>query len=217
MTKEERDAAAAEVVNLMPEDTRKRRRDIGAVPRAGRRRNQLDENGKRLDPRERRHVHLGRRWTQIYTEVESGEYTWDEFVEGLDAEELVRGQLKDYRGGFSGRPPSLVPRAFHLACQRELKRRFDEKVQDRLLDATDELIQLSKMNGGLQPKDRAKVLMYLMERVMGPIPKQVNVTTDAGIEGFFAGVLRKAPADAEVEQPYTARRSAEEIEDEEEE
>ena len=136
---------------------------------------------------------IGKRWSQIITEVKDGQYTWEEFTESLDPEELVRGQLKDRNGRFQGRPPALVPRAFHDACQRELHRRFNDKIRDRLLGAVDELIELSKASGGMEAKDRAKVLTYLIERVMGPVPKQVNISTDQPWEGLVTqGLLRPA-------------------------
>ena len=154
------------------------------------------------DTRPNLRMRLGKRWSQIITEVAEGQYTWDEFTEELDPEELARGQLKDRHGGFTGRPPTLVPRAFQQACVKEIQRRFNEKVQGRLLSATDELIELSK-SGFLDGKDRAKVLIYLLERVMGPVPKHVVIAGgDEPWQGMMTqGFIRPGATPGDVPQP----------------
>lgn len=178
------------------------------VPRGGTR-------AERDEPDSRPNVkfRLGKRWSQIITEVKDGQYTWDEFAEELDSEELARGQLKDRNGRFQGRPPALVPKAFHDALIREIHRRFNEKMQARLLEATDELISLSQSGGGLEPKDRAKVLTYLIERVMGPVPKEVKVTAAHSFEEGVSGLLRPAVDGSPASAPrrpdrYAKRRAA---------
>lgn len=175
----------------MPEDVGEPEMRGGRVPEGGRGR-----GANRLEPGDKRThvtVELGQRWSQIVLEVQAGEYTWEDFVSTLSAEELARGQLKNRNGRFGGRPPKLVPRAFYLQCVRELKRRFDEKMQERILTATDELIELSREDGGLRPQDRAKVLQYLIERVMGPIPKEVTIKTEQPWEDLVVGVFGEAP------------------------
>lgn len=158
------------------------------------------------DSRPNIYLRLGKRWSQIITEVKEGQYTWAEFAEELEPAELARGQLMDRHGSFRGRPPALVPRAFHDACIKEIQRRFNEKMQSRLLEATDELIDLSKA-GRLDGKDRAKILMYLIERVMGPVPKTVHVTAGEPWEGMMTqGLLRPAVTEGE-DQPAPPKRS----------
>jgi hypothetical protein len=153
-------------------------------------------------------IRLGKRWSQIITEVADGQYTWEEFTEELDPEELARGQLKDRDGRFRGRPPALVPRAFQTACVREIQKRFNEKVQERLLSATEELIDMSRA-GHLEPKDRAKLLIYLMERVMGPVPKQVVIQgADEPWQGMLtAGFIRPGAVEGEESSPAPSPRS----------
>jgi hypothetical protein len=198
------------VVTPEPEEVRepiRRRR----VPKGG------VANAKRAeepDSRTQIKVRLGKRWSQIITEVASGMYTWDEFVAELDPEELARGQLKDKNGAFKGRPPSLVPRQFQQSCVREIQRRFNEKVQARLLTATDELIELSR-SGFLDGKDRAKVLIYLLERVMGPVPKQVHISSgDEGWQGLLTQGFVRPTEDGTPAAPrprsdrYAKRRDA---------
>jgi len=165
-----------------PEPAPAPKRARASVPRGG-----INGSKRETEPDTRPNVRmrLGKRWSQIITEVAEGQYTWDEFVEELDPEELARGQLKDRHGYFSGRPPALVPRQFQQSCVREIQRRFNEKVQGRLLSATDELIEMSR-SGFLDGKDRAKVLIYLLERVMGPVPKTVVI---AGGDEPWQGML----------------------------
>lgn len=170
-----------------PEETpppRKGRARV-SVPRGGVE-NRLRE--EQPDSRPNGKYRLGKRWTQIIQEVADGQYTWDEFVEELSPEELARGQLKDRNDRFQGRPPALVPRHFQQACLKEIHRRFNEKIQERLLDAVDEMINLSRAGGGMESKDRAKLLIYLTERVMGPIPKQVVIQ---GADEPWQGMMTK--------------------------
>jgi hypothetical protein len=199
----------ARVEEPKPEEEAPRRR---RVPRGG-----IANTKKDTEPDSRSSIkyRLGKRWSQIILEVQSGEYTWEEFCSELDPEELARGQLKDRNGTFAGRPPAMVPRAFQQSCVREIQRRFNEKVQARLLDAVDEMIDLSKSGGGLEGKDRAKLLVYLIERVMGPVPKQIEIRTgDEGWQGLVTqGFVRPttdgspAPSRARSDR-YAKRRNA---------
>lgn len=147
-------------------------------------------------------MHVGKRWAQIITEVKRGDYTWHQFAESLTAEELARGQLRDENGGFKGRPPTLVPREFHLACFRELKRRFDEEFQGGVLAIAKEYVALAQ-NEAIPVKDRAKMMQYAMERVFGSIPKEVLVKQEEPWEAVVVGVVAE-----EGQQPaeWRARR-----------
>lgn len=140
------------------------------------------------DPRTRIRVQLGKRWSQIVREIKAGDYTWQQFAESLSADELARGQLKDSNGGFNGRPPTIVPREFHLACFRELKRRFDEQFQSSVLAIAEQYVELAK-DTSLPAKDRAKMMQYAMERVFGGIPKEVLVKQDAPWESVVTSIV----------------------------
>lgn len=136
----------------------------------------------------------GKRWAQIVREVRAGDYTWKQFSEGLTAEELARGQLRDSEGGFKGRPPSFVPREFHLACFRELKRRFDQEFQEGVLAIAKEYVKLAQ-DPLIPVKDRARMMQYAMERVFGGIPKEVLIKQDAPWESVFTTIVNE-PGDA---------------------
>lgn len=152
-------------------------------------------------------VSLGERWNQLRQRIDAGELTWEEFCEELDPEELARGRLKDSNGGFTGRPPTWVPRAFFLACQRQLQERFNEKLQARVLGAVEEYIELSRSVE--DPATRERMLRYIMERVMGPVPKEVTVSTEKPWEVLVGKIARKArPNDGTVRSRYAHRGRA---------
>lgn len=140
------------------------------------------------DHRVNRKVRLGKRWSEIYYSVKRGDYTWAEFTDGLDEEELARGQLKAEDGTFTGRPPAFVPREFHLACQREQRRRFEEMFGSEVLGLTKDFLKLCK-DENIPPKDRAKLLQYAMERVFGTIPKNVTVSSEQPYEQMLVNVV----------------------------
>ena len=145
-------------------------------------------SGKQGDKRSPSMVQIGKRWSQIIAEVKAGEYSWAEFVANLDEEELARGQLKDKNGKFQGRPPSLVPREFLLAGQRELKRRFDELFQKDVVAMAKAYLEMAK-NPNLKEETRAKMMQYAMERVFGGIPKDVTIRQEQPWEQMIVNVM----------------------------
>lgn len=158
----------------------------GVRPRAGKNPSQPHTRG--ADTRVNRKLRLGKRWSEIYDSVKRGEYTWTEFCDGLDEQELARGQLRAEDGTFTGRPPTFVPREFLLACQREQKRRFEEMFGSEVLGLTKEFLALCK-DRSIPPDKRAKLLQYAMERVFGTIPKNVTVTQEQPWEQMFVNVV----------------------------
>lgn len=162
----------------------------GAKPEPGR------NNGNRntvptpedKDMRVRAKVRLGKRWSEILFAIKAGEYTWREFVDGLDDEELARGQLRSSDGGFRGRPPSMVPREFLLACQREHRRRFEEIFGSEVLDIARQYVKLAQ-NTNLKEETRAKMMQYAMERIFGGIPKDVRVSQEQPWEQMMVNIV----------------------------
>lgn len=134
-------------------------------------------------------VGLGKRWSAIVTDVRDGHYTWEEFVETLDHEELARGQLRNDNGSFSGRPPALVPRAFFEVCQREMMRRFNDEMKANLMTATEQYLKLATTENTMEPKDRAKLLQWIIERVAGPAPKEAPRSDSDTFDVLVRGVI----------------------------
>jgi hypothetical protein len=144
--------------------------------------------GKRDRTRTSITIALGDRWSRIVTDIRKGEYTWREFVEDLDDQELARAQLKDSEGEFRGRPPNFVPREFVLACQREMRRRFEEIFSQSVLEVAEQYVQLAQ-DTSIPAKDRAKLMQYAMERIFGPVPKEIKVTQEQPWEQVVANVV----------------------------
>lgn len=148
-------------------------------------------------------MRLGKRWSEIVRDIKAGDYSWADFVEGLDEAELARGQLKDKNGSFQGRPPSMVPREFHLACQREMKRRFDELFQSDVIPIAKEYLKMAQSKD-LKPETKAKMLQYAMERVFGGIPKDLRISQEAPWEQMVVNVMGE-DGDVDVPEHLTRR------------
>lgn len=162
-----------------------------------------DSQGYGTDTRSRtQYVQVGKRWSEIIENVRAGHYTWAEFVETLDPDELARGQLKDKNGKFQGRPPKMVPREFLLACQRELKAQFEFLFSKDVLKVTQQYLQMAQ-RGDIKDETRAKMLQYAMERVFGGIPKDLRISQEAPWESMVVNVMGD---DTDREMPEHLRR-----------
>lgn len=163
-----------------------------AVPRT---RGVVQPPGKMHGPgRQNLKVSLGDRWSRIVRDVKAGEYTWADFVEELDDEELARCQLKASDGSFTGRPPSFVPREFVLACQRELRRKFEVIFGSEVLEIARQYVKLAQ-DEQLPAKDRAKMMQYAMERIFGGIPKEFKVSSEQPWEAMLVNVVNEPGED----------------------
>jgi hypothetical protein len=120
--------------------------------------------------------------------IKRGEYTWPEFVEGLDEEELARGRLRGEDGTFKGPPPKIVPREFHLACQREQQRRFEEIFGSEVLRIARLYVEMAQ-SPNLKEETRAKMMQYAIERIFGGIPKDVRINQAAPWEAMVLNVV----------------------------
>jgi len=132
-------------------------------------------------------ISMGDRWSRIVADVKAGEYTWAQFVDGLDEEELARCQLRADDGTFVGRPPTFVPREFLLAAQREMKRRFETLFSERVLAVAEQYLEMAQ-RGDIKDETRAKMLQYAMERVFGGIPKDVRIAQEQPWEQLVVNV-----------------------------
>lgn len=95
-------------------------------------------------------------------------------VDDLDDDEIIRGQLRDKNGRFSGRPPLVIPRALHQKAVEELKRRADNALLEHLGDAQMAIVDV--MNNKRAPAmARVEAAKYMWERIQGKIPDKVQV------------------------------------------
>jgi hypothetical protein len=161
------------------------------------------------DHRRRAYLRLGKRWTEVFNDVKFGHYTWEEFVAGLDNEELARGQLKDKDGTFRGRPPSMIPRAFYNACVRELMDRGSVRWRANYVGAIDVMTQIAG-DPTVKPEVRLKAAQFVVERIEGKVPERIIVTEadpwQEGIDGLLTDVEDATIAHA---QQYLARSDGE--------
>lgn len=171
----------------------------------------VPEPGQRHeDARKQKSVRMGKRWSQIVQSVQDGEYTWEQFAAALHPRELARGQLFDSRGGFSGRPPKLVPRAFHDACVRELMKRGKQMYQENYLEAIKAMTVIAS-DESQKASDRLKAAQFVIERLEGKVPERVEVSQAPMWQDMIAGITaevaeEKAMANA---HDYLARTEGE--------
>lgn len=158
----------------------------------------VPEPGQRHeDARKQKTVRMGKRWSQIVRSVQDGEYTWEQFAASLHPRELARGQLFDSRGGFSGRPPKLVPRAFLDACVRELMKRGKRMYQENYLQAIDAMTKIAN-DESVKPADRLKAAQFVIERLEGKVPERVEVTTAPAWQEMIDGITAQVSEDRAV-------------------
>lgn len=134
-------------------------------------------------------------WGRMLKHMRDTDMTMKEFVGTLSNEELARGQLKDAKGGFQGRPPEWVPREFHQECLRELFRRGKQLWMENYVDAIKAMTDIATGRGAGQyatPGERFRAAQFVIERLEGKVPDKVVITAEdpwqAAIEGIVAEV-----------------------------
>lgn len=98
-------------------------------------------------------------------------------IEDLDTEELMRGQLMDKNGHFTGRPPKAIPRNFHQAAVRELIHRSEKNLLGKLMNMYDVLEEVA-MNKHTNGQARVQAAVYIIERISGKIPDRSQVSLE---------------------------------------
>lgn len=128
---------------------------------------------------------------RTWPNVKSGKIPWTE----LDNDELSRGQLRDKNGTFSGRPPSLVPREMVGEVRRRLVDVYNDRIQQRLLDAQAVFLDIMT-DDTVNPADRLRAAAYVTERLIGKVPDKVEITAEVKPwEGMVSGVLEEGGDD----------------------
>lgn len=138
---------------------------------------------------------LGKRWSEIIQAVKNKEYTWEQFVESLTAEELARGQLMDKNGEFRGRPPSFVPRAFHDACVRELLGRGRMLYKENYLKAIQAMTEIAT-SPVAKEADRIKAATFVVERIEGKVPDKLEIGVVDPWQQIISGIIAEADPEA---------------------
>ena len=140
---------------------------------------------------------LGKRWTEVITNVEAGVFTWDEFVATLDASEISRGQLKDKDGKFRGRPPAFVPRGFYDACTKELLKRGRSEWEKAYLGALEAMTKIATKEGA-KDADRIKAAQIVIERIEGKTPDKVEIKMSDPFSDLVEGAIAQISEDAAI-------------------
>lgn len=96
-------------------------------------------------------------------------------VEDLTDEELLRGMMADKRGGFSGAPPKVIPRAMYQAAIKELIGRKENGLLADLEDMYDVLREVAQ-SPRAQAAARVQAAIYLIERVSGKITDKTELS-----------------------------------------
>ncbi len=105
---------------------------------------------------------------------------WQQLLDGdlsiddLDDEELAKGRCRDKDGGFSGRPPKMVPRELSDRMRSELLKRGDALFAGAFVQAIEALGAIAA-SAEAKESDRINAAKYVIERVAGKVPDKVEV------------------------------------------
>lgn len=91
-----------------------------------------------------------------------------------DDEEIRRGQRRNRNGGFSGRPPKLVPQAIHAERHRRTLTRAHQLFTQNTERAVQVLIDIAS-DESAPHSDRVKAASLILDRVMGRAPQAIEV------------------------------------------
>lgn len=144
----------------------------------------------------RKRVQMGRKMTDLYEKIQSGQVTMAQVIETMDPEELARGRFRASDGSFKGAPPKWVPAEFHQACMKEMLKRGQEMYRSNFLVAIEAFTKIAA-DPNIEPQHRLKAAQYIWERVEGKIPDKVEI---GGItepwEQIIGGIIAEAEDDA---------------------
>lgn len=133
----------------------------------------------------------------------------------LDDEELLKGQFKDSAGGFRGRPPEVIPKALHDRMVAELFARTDKRMQARLFDVIDTMINIATSKYS-EDKDKIKAATFIFERMRGKTPEVLQVTQDKPFMVMFDKIVAGARSTKFVPNEIGEAVDADIVEDEDE-
>lgn len=196
------------VRNLFGDDANVGTQGSVEIPPSGTKDYSIDSRPRRKVKVEKQ-INLGKRWAQVFTAVENGEYTWEEFCSSLTPAELARGQLMDKNGHFTGRPPTMVPRAFLNACTKELMKRGATLWKENYVEAIQAMTSIAK-DPSAKHSDRIKAAEFVIERLEGKTPQVVQVTVEEPWQVALDGMIAETNEEMAISRAhdYTAREAA---------
>lgn len=119
---------------------------------------------------EREFIALGKKNTALIR----GEETVDDWT----YEELLAGRQRNKNGGWSGRPPKVVPKVVHDELVRRTIEEGGDLLRGYLVDAIKELnviIHNKETPSGV----KLRAIETVMDRVMGKAPDKVEIKGDS--------------------------------------
>jgi len=121
-------------------------------------------------------------------------------------EELRRGQRRDRKGHWSGRPPKVIPKAIHDELVRRTYDEASKLLQDSLVDAVT-LFGVLVRDEKADPAVRLKAASIIVERVMGRAPMTLHVDVQPKWQAAITHAVVSIPAHL-IEGAIEARGSA---------
>lgn len=109
-------------------------------------------------------------------------------VSELDDEELARGYPRDKNGKFSGRPPTMVPRAMQDEMMKRLLGRGSEVFKEAYIDSMKTFATIAA-DPNADPNVRLKAAQYVIERLTGKTPEVIHVAAEDPVETLFKSIL----------------------------
>lgn len=101
-------------------------------------------------------------------------------IEDLDWEELTRGQLRDARGGFSGKPPAILPREWHDKLATEIVKGAEAQFRKNFQETMDVLFALIK-NPKTPAREKLAAVIYAQERTIGRVVEKRETKTEVTV------------------------------------
>lgn len=110
-------------------------------------------------------------------------------VHDLDDEEIRRGRCRDRQGGFSGRPPTAIPREVSDALRVEFQTRVREVFEQSVHAAQAALLEITNNRRAAAPA-RVRAAEVLLERSLGKVPDKIHQQVEMKkFEVALSGIL----------------------------
>lgn len=124
-------------------------------------------------------------------------------IDDLDDEEILRGQLRDVNGNFSGAKPLVVPRMFADALQRRVVDITTNTLRAKYAAVLDRHVDIA-ING--PAKEAVAAQIHVIERMVGKVPDKMEIKQEVSVfqkaveSGAFLVDYDDGAEDAELEE-----------------
>ena len=125
----------------------------------------FSEGGERRRPRRKSNARVPDRYQQLIDGVIS--------IDDLDEEEIIRGQLRDANGNFSGTPPRAIPWTLHDALRHTMEQRMQRRMMASLPEVLDSLVRTAKFDRS--GAARVAAAQLILDRTLGKVPDKAEV------------------------------------------